>query len=218
MSASEAKYVEAFPRFDLIHALSRTGRERPICSFVKENGNAIGEAFLIAVFGEAVLLAYVFVGTRIESGPGVVRLSTATVGNGVDKGRRYFLCPDCEKRVGTLVFTRSWACRSCHRLVHRVQLIGEDVAAWEEMNELRARLDFGRPHGMWQKTYARNRSRDRRRLAKLQKRFGRVRKFASNEHLYRVDPERRSIEETNELMHPHYVIAGGKIVTRGEEV
>lgn len=214
MSASEAKYVEAFPRFDLIHAHSRKGRERPICSFANENGNPIGEAFLIGVFDDAVLLAYVFLGTRINSGPGVVRLSTATVGNGVDKGRRYLLCPDCERRVGTLVFTESWACRTCHRLVYRVQMIGEDVAAWEGMNELRARLDAGRPHGMWQKTYARTRARDQRRLTELRKRAGRVWKVASNVHRYRVDPVWRTIEETIELAHPNFVICGGEIMPR----
>ncbi|HET9460183.1 MAG TPA: hypothetical protein VFO51_09410 [Sphingomicrobium sp.] len=217
-AAKYAKYVEAFPRFDLVHALGKAGRERPICLYVKESGTVIGEAFLVSVANDEVVLEYVFLGSRIRSGPGVARLKTVVAANGVDKGRRYFLCPLCMKRVGTLVFVRSWACRTCHCLVHRVQLVGAHVAGWEEMDELRARIARGRPLGMWQKTYARKRARDQRRLAELRKICGRIRKFGSDEHRYRITPVWRAIDEIEELAHPYYVIAEGKIVRRQDQL
>lgn len=206
-------YVEAHPRFDLIHALGRKGRERPICRFFTERDTCRGEAFIVEALDDVVLLGYVFLGGE-RPGARTDPLQTVRAPNGVDNQRRYFVCPDCKKRARTLVFRTSWACQGCQGLLHRIQLIGKDVAAWEEMDEIRARLAGGRPDRRWQETHLRERLRDRARLKDLRKQGGRSRKVASQAHRYLVTPRWHSLEEVPELAHPHYIISDDRIVRK----
>ena len=168
---------ESFPKLDLIAAKAAMDRlEVAVCVF-EARKRMIGQAFIVDVHQNSILLNYVFTEEYSNYGESQIELTTINSSTIMDRNRRVFECPRCESKRWSLYYKNVWLCRDCLNLNYRSELVDKEVKLWEERDSLRQQLSRGRPKGMHNRTYMEL----RQRLFALDNRLsGRTQKFASS--------------------------------------
>ena len=146
-------YIEAYPRLDIHQARKARNPLTSLCVYTDEKGRETGQLFVAAWELECAKIEFLIGGpfTPFGQGPYLIRTETM-VGHG-DPRRRFFRCPRCDARIATIVYRGNWACRKCHGLVHRSQLVQNEVLQFERFNSLRAEIGRGRPHRVRRATF-----------------------------------------------------------------
>lgn len=146
-------YIEAYPRLDIHQARRARNPLASLCVYTDEKGRETGQLFIAEWEPEGARIEFWIGGpaTPFGQGPYIVKTETM-VGHG-DPKRRFFRCPGCDGRIAIIVYRGQWACRKCHGLLHRRQLVQIGVLQSERLNSLRTEIGRGRPHRVRSATF-----------------------------------------------------------------
>ena len=152
-SSERPRYLEAYPRLNMVSAKAATEDGREVCEFANQSRQAIGLARFGDMTANHIVLEYDIAQRNLPHACSAIRLDTVLTPNGVDGCRTITRCPSCMKKTIVLIYVESWACSKCHRLVHRSQTMDTNTRLFEKRNALRKVLSRGRPKGMQRATF-----------------------------------------------------------------
>lgn len=182
------RYREAYPHLDIGQAKEAFERGNSICEFTDRSDGPLGLA-RFDLQGDRCQFEYTlrtpFYGYLNSS----TKFELTPILNGIAKGRLTIKCPGCETHKKILFLKDKWRCASCHELSFRSQLIHPLAKKWETFDWLSNRLEYGKPHGMHNKTYILLLKKLEERKEKL---CGKPRRFASSKFSEAVEALWRS--------------------------
>jgi hypothetical protein len=147
------RYLEAYPRFDVVKAKAATERERDLCQFT-DGKNVFGVARIGDAADTHLSLQYSVQLPFLAMASDTIVLELVPAGNGVDRHRVLVLCPACRECKIVLVLRQEWQCAKCHGLVNRSQCVPKISRMFERKDQIKKILANGRPKGMHRKTFS----------------------------------------------------------------
>ena len=147
------RYLEAYPRLDMVRAKAATEKELEVCEFVDHIGRVHGLAQFGDMTDEHIVFEYEITLPYLPSVYSSIRLKKISSPNGVDENRIITQCPKCQKRKAVLVYFGSWACSYCHGLMYRSQTMTYHTRLFERKKHLLKIVEGGRAKGMHHVTF-----------------------------------------------------------------
>lgn len=162
--APPRKHVELFPCLGAV-ALARVAERREAANLIvwRSGERRIGYAhFAYASDADALSVSW-FTYTMPDQPRrgGTTSISVGWTKANVGGERVHLLCPACgDEREKLYLVANQWACRRCHRLVHRTQRMSTIDRNFMKIDDLRRQLAWDgkrvhRPKGMHNSTYVR---------------------------------------------------------------
>lgn len=154
------RYVEAYPRFNSLNAEKAIRRGATICEFM-EDGRLVGRYEFRKYLDDVkrprwILGNHEILGSRyIRSDSGDASFPTKVNLTNEEFTRFFVICPICVKPKAILAFTRWWACRTCHKLLHLSQVMDPVARRYEEYLDLVTEVRKGRQKGQHSITFLR---------------------------------------------------------------
>ena len=145
--------LEAYPQLDIQQAYGAHSSGRTVCRFDCDERGLLGIGWFSECEESYGLLELHLIGTDPADFHGGDRLAFVMMKGGLGQDRIYVRCPMCHRPFVKIAWKGDWACRSCHQLHYRRQLVPRKFLDIERKLELDGMLGSGRPKGMHQPRY-----------------------------------------------------------------
>jgi protein-arginine kinase activator protein McsA len=148
-----ANQRESFPKFDIIAARAAMDRTPASLCMFSLRERVIGQLFIYKMLENSIIVNYLFSDEHIGHAEKQDLFRTKVVDNSIIGQRRLLECPSCQQHYWALRYKDHWACADCLKLHYRSQLVDKAARLWERRDFLHARLRYGRPRGMHNRTH-----------------------------------------------------------------
>ncbi len=175
-SATRPRYLEGYPRLDMLRVKAAADDGGKICWFVDQRGMTHGLARLKDITDRHITIEYEITLPYLPARHGSIRLDRVYAPGDGAMHRLMTNCPRCAKPKIVLVYAETWACSHCHRLPYRSQTMDYHTRSFERREELRMIVKRGRPKGMHNKSFLKVRAE----LKEISKRLNNISERTSN--------------------------------------
>ena len=170
-SATRPRYLEGYPRLDMLRVKAAADDRGKICWFVDQRGLTHGLARLKDITDRHMTIETRSRCRTCLPGTALSGLIEFTPPAGA-MHRLMTNCPRCAKPKILLVYAATWACSHCHRLPYRSQTMDYHTRSFERREKLRLIVKLRQAEGDAQQDLPESTRRTERNISAFEKHLG----------------------------------------------